>query len=258
MVGKKEFNAINTDFFLHGNKEIERFYQKLSKDPHQLDYYNAIMENRMVMLDEPSGTGKTTVAIKAGLDLLKSGKVNRIVYIRFPSKRGEGLGATTGDLKEKEAKYMKPFYQCLIKDFGFTPEAIEAFIEEGLLETTTDASERGITRDKEFAIIDESQNAIDLPQLNLTLSRFTDESKVCLIGHSKQTDNKNVLYTQLKLNAFQMYQYHYLKKRWAKKIKLVKNYRGELSRWSDEVYTSVKEINTELTDHTLLSQLSLD
>lgn len=243
---KQEFMDEKEDlhYAIHSNHISERFYDKINKDEHQIDYYNSLVTNRMTIVDDPSGTGKTTIAFKAGLDLLKDGEISKIVYIRFPSKRGEGLGFTTGDLKDKQAKYMKPAYQCLY-DLGLSPENVEEMKVQGLLELITDAEERGMTRDKEFAIIDESQNAVDMQTLNLVLSRFTDASKIALIGHSLQADNNNKFYTRHRLTAFQVYQYHYMKKSWVKRCRLVKNYRGEMSRWSDEYNRSIKELDAE-------------
>jgi PhoH-like ATPase len=218
-------------------KPIQKLYKKL--DNYQQNLKAAIEKYKLVFVDEPAGTGKTTITVMTGVDLLRANLVDKLIYVRFPSKRSERLGATPGDLAQKEAKYMLPFYEALT-ECGVQEEGISLLTFEGLIETMTDVKARGRNL-KGFIIIDEAQNAEDLEQLKLILTRIHDHRcRTVVIGHSGQTDSKVQKYGKNQLNAFQVYQAHMTKKPWAVCCQLFHNYRGELSQWADKVKESLK------------------
>ena len=237
----KQFNteekAINQ---LMNSKDRDKLYNRF--DTYQKEYRQAFEIYKMVFVDEKAGTGKTVGAVIAGLEHLRQGKCKKIMYIRFPSKRGQKLGALPGGPDEKEAVYMFPFIEAL-NDCGLQTEAIEVLKAQGLIEMCTDISLRGRTLKDAFIIVDECQNATDLEELQLVLTRIKDsKSSSAIIGHSAQIDSNVKRYGKLKLNAFEVYQIHMTKKSWATKVKLVNNYRGVISQWADEVMLTVKEL----------------
>lgn len=217
------------------SKTTDKLYGRM--DEYQRSFFEAIKTHKVVFVDEPAGTGKTTVAVSAGLDAMRQGK--RLIYIRFASSRGEQLGATPGELEDKEAKYMYPFYEAL-RECGVNDNALNYFMNEGNIETRTDTTERGRNYKDCFIIIDEAQNSSDIEQLRLILTRLHDTSTAVVIGHSGQTDSKVKKYGGL--NAFQVYQEHMTQKPWATKCELKINYRGEVARWADEVDEFIKEV----------------
>lgn len=225
---------------LMNSKQRDRLYNRL--DVHQKEYREAFEKFKMVLVDEKAGTGKTVVAVMAGLEHLRQGKCKKIMYVRFPSKRGQKLGALPGGPDEKEAIYMYPFIEAL-NDCGIQTESIEILKEQGLIEMCTDISLRGRTLKDTFIIVDETQNAVDIEELQLVLTRIKDSrSSSAIIGHSEQTDSNVKKYGKAKYNAFEVYQIHMVKKHWATKIKLYNNYRGAISQWADEVMQTVKEL----------------
>lgn len=133
--------------YLFSNKDIDRYYQKLNND--QKEYYHALLEKDVVFVDAPSGTGKTTIAVMAGLHYLRQGK--QLIYIRFPSKRGEKLGFTPGDLDDKEEKYMYPFYEAM-EEFGIGKALIKELMFVELIDLRTDVTERGRNLKNAFVI----------------------------------------------------------------------------------------------------------
>lgn len=229
---------------LMNRKHTDKLYRKL--DHYQNEYYHAIEDHKIVFVDEKAGTGKTTVAVMSALEHLRDGKVDKIVYVRFPSKRGESLGFTPGDLKGpggKESKYMKPFYEAMAK-CGLQGEAVADLIADEVIVVTTDIDMRGTNIENSFVIIDEAQNAVDKEQLKLVLTRIHDRRcPTVVIGDSNQTDSKVAKYTRLKYNSFEIYQIHMTKKNWAVKCELKINYRGAVSQWADEVEQTIKELD---------------
>lgn len=220
------------------SKEIDNIFNRL--DNFQRSYYSNIFEHKVVFVDAPSGTGKTTIAVMAGLEALMRGKT--LIYIRFPSNRAEKLGATPGDLDEKESKYMYPFYEAL-EECGVYREQVSFLIEKGLIETRTDTTERGRNIKNSFVIIDEAQNAKDIEQLRLILTRLHDSSKAVVIGHSQQVDSKVRKYGLEEFNAFEMYRIHMCKRPWAISCELYNDYRGDISKWADKIEMTLNDGN---------------
>lgn len=229
----------NTLDQLFNASATEELWDKL--DEYQRLYASEVDKRNVVFVDAAAGTGKTTVAVMKALDMLRKGKISSIVYARLPDKRSGKLGFLPGELADKTAGFMAPFYDAL-SECGIQPEAERMLKEKGFIETTTDVFMRGRNLKGVFLIIDEAQNAADITDLQLLLTRPDDNTKICVIGHSEQIDGNVKLYGKDKLNAFQVYAYHMTKKSWATSVKLVTNYRGKVSQWADKVWESVKEL----------------
>jgi len=224
--------------------ETDKLYNKF--DPYQREMDRKIEEYSVVFVDAEAGTGKTTVAVRKALEMLRQGKVNKIHYVRFPDKRGQKLGFLPGEKEDKEAVYMYPFYDAMA-ECGIQEAAVDKLIEKGIIELSTDINLRGRNLKGVFLIVDEAQNAEELGDLKLVLTRLHDHrGKGVVIGHSKQVDGRVRLYTKHRLTSFQIYRYHMTKKPWATTAHLMMNYRGEISKWADRVEESLPEI--ELMD----------
>lgn len=225
---------------LFDTTQSDKFYNKL--DNFQYEAYHCLVSknHNIIMFDESAGCGKTTLAWLAGLNLLRTGQVSKIFYIRLPDIRALKQGFLPGDLEDKESVFMYPAYDaCLIN--GLQPQAVDDLRRKGLIEFCSDATLRGRNIDDAFVIIDECQNA-DIESLQLILTRLHDNCKCVLSGHSGQMDNKSKKYGKSKLNAFEVYQLHLLKKTWSVKCALPINYRGKISKWSDEINKTINEL----------------
>lgn len=202
--------------------------KKLDKD--QLAFYNSMHTNLITCCDARAGTGKTTVATMAALDMLESDSVTKIIYLRFPDKMVQSLGAFPGELKEKERYYMQPFIDAC-EELGIQEELLQSqYVDYNKVLMMTNVTLRGSNFSNAAVIIDEAQNA-SFKDLKLVLTRLHDTCKCALIGHVAQCDNKN----SSKEDAFSMYIDHLSKKKWTKVIHLKTNYRGELSNWADSL-----------------------
>ena len=223
---------------LYDSTTSDRFYGQL--DHRQLEAYACLIgkQYNIIIFDEKAGCGKTTLAFLAGLNMLRTGKVAKIIYIRIPDERALRLGYVPGELNEKEAIFMFPAYDALLVN-GLQPYAVDTLKSKGLIEFCTDTTMRGRNLENAYVIIDEPQNA-DLETLKLLLTRLHDNCKCVLSGHSGQVDSKLPKYGIQGYNAFKVYQAHLLQKPWAIKCVLPINYRGKVSRWADEVDETVK------------------
>ena len=225
----------------NSSKDRDRLYAKL--DSFQKEYCESIMQFPVIMVDQPAGTGKTTIAVMKALDMLRYGAISRIVYIRFPDARYGKLGFMKGYQDEKEAPLMGPFYDACA-ECGLQAEVVDSMIENGMIKLGTDIGYRGCNIKNSFVIIDEAQNGT-IEDLQLMLTRIHDKNCKCLvIGHSGQCDSKLKLYGK-RFNAFQVYQIHMDKQPFTKICTLPINYRGKISLHADNIYQTIQEIENQ-------------
>jgi phosphate starvation-inducible protein PhoH len=76
-------------------------------------YVKAMREHELVFGLGPAGTGKTYLAVAAAVDLLMTGRVERIILSRPAVEAGERLGFLPGDLREKVDPYLRPIFDAL-------------------------------------------------------------------------------------------------------------------------------------------------
>ena len=84
-----------------------------ARSPGQQLYIKALRENELVFGLGPAGTGKTYLAVAAAVDLLMTGRVERIILSRPAVEAGERLGFLPGDLRDKVDPYLRPIFDAL-------------------------------------------------------------------------------------------------------------------------------------------------
>jgi phosphate starvation-inducible PhoH-like protein len=185
------------DAFLQGE---DRVFEKLSsiridvsprkpsvfpKTLGQQIYLNAMLQNTITFGIGPAGTGKTYLAMAMAVSALLRDDVSRIILTRPAIEAGENLGFLPGDFQQKVAPYLRPLYDAL---HDMLPaEAIETYIERGIIEVAPLAYMRGRTLNQAFVILDEAQNTTP-PQMLMFLTRLGFDSKCAITGDLTQTD----------------------------------------------------------------------
>lgn len=132
-----------------------------------------------------AGTGKTYLAVVYAANLLKHGKVDKIILTRPAVEAGESLGFLPGDLKEKVDPYLRPLYDALYDTLG--NEQVQKLLEKELIEIAPLAYMRGRTLDNAFIILDEAQNTTRA-QMKMFLTRMGVNSKIVITGDVTQID----------------------------------------------------------------------
>jgi phosphate starvation-inducible PhoH-like protein len=133
----------------------------------------------------PAGTGKTYLAISAGVEALEAGSVARIVLSRPAVEAGENLGFLPGDMREKLDPYLRPLYDALNDRLG--PKRLRQHLDDGTIEIAPVAFMRGRTLNNSFVLIDEAQNCT-YGQLKMLLTRLGWHSTMVITGDPDQTD----------------------------------------------------------------------
>jgi PhoH-like ATPase len=159
-----------------------------------------------------AGTGKTLVAVAAGLHEMFNRKYNGITVSRPVVSMGDQLGFLPGSLDEKMRPWLQPIHDALDllmrpntplgprrkqqqKAGGAPPAAAkkpyELLMEQGILEIEALCYIRGRSIPNRFFILDEAQQLT--PQEAKTIvTRMSRDSKLVLVGDPAQIDNPYV------------------------------------------------------------------
>jgi PhoH-like ATPase len=168
-------------FGLHGRSAEQRVALDLLLDP----------EVGIVSLGGRAGTGKSALALCAGLEAVMERRHHRKVVVFRPlyAVGGQELGYLPGSESEK----MGPWAQAVFDTLGAltSHDVIEEVLERGMLEVLPLTHIRGRSLHDAFVIVDEAQS-LERNVLLTVLSRIGANSKVVLTHDVAQRDNLRV------------------------------------------------------------------
>jgi PhoH-like ATPase len=145
----------------------------------------------VVSLGGPAGTGKSVLALAAGLEAVVERRTHRRVVVFRPlfAVGGQELGYLPGSEQEK----MSPWAAAVADALEAVTErhVVEELMERGLLETLPLTHIRGRTLTDSWVVIDEAQN-LERSVLLTALSRIGPNSRVVLTHDVAQRDNLRV------------------------------------------------------------------
>lgn len=176
------------ELFKAGTERIEIKTRKKLVEPRteaQKAYVQALFDKELSFGIGPAGTGKTYLAVAVGVNMLISGKVDKIILSRPAVEAGEKLGYLPGDMKDKVDPYMQPLYDAL-GDFLPGKQAAK-MMEEKIIEIAPLAFMRGRTLSNAFVVLDEAQNATSM-QMKMFLTRLGRGSRMVITGDRTQID----------------------------------------------------------------------
>lgn len=153
--------------------------------PNHAVYLDAIDRAQCVVCTGPAGTGKTFMAAAKAVEMLRAGKVKRVVLTRPLQEAGEETGYLPGDLWEKTVDMMVPLIESMEEFLG--PGEFETLRKAGAILVVPLAKMRGRTMKGAFTILDEAQNAT-YKQLTMFLTRLGNDSKMVVCGDHTQSD----------------------------------------------------------------------
>ena len=168
-------------FGLHGRSAEQRVALDLLLDP----------EVGIVSLGGRAGTGKSALALCAGLEAVLERRQHRKVVVFRPlyAVGGQDLGYLPGTEHEK----MSPWAQAVFDTLGavVSGEVVEEVLERGMLEVLPLTHIRGRSLHDSFVIVDEAQS-LERNVLLTVLSRIGQGSRVVLTHDVAQRDNLRV------------------------------------------------------------------
>jgi PhoH-like ATPase len=145
----------------------------------------------IVSLGGRAGTGKSAMALCAGLELVMERRAHRKVVVFRPlyAVGGQELGYLPGSENDK----MQPWAQAVFDTLSAvaSPAVIEEVIARGMLEVLPLTHIRGRSLHDSFVIVDEAQS-LERNVLLTVLSRLGTNSRVVLTHDVAQRDNLRV------------------------------------------------------------------
>jgi PhoH-like ATPase len=168
-------------FGLRGRSAEQRIALELLLDP----------EIGIVSLGGRAGTGKSALALCAGLEAVLERRAHRKVVVFRPlyAVGGQELGYLPGNESEK----MGPWAQAVYDTLGSltSPAVLDEVADRGLLEVLPLTHIRGRSLHDAFVIVDEAQS-LERNVLLTVLSRIGSGSRVVLTHDVAQRDNLRV------------------------------------------------------------------
>jgi PhoH-like ATPase len=168
-------------FGLHGRSAEQRIALDLLLDP----------DVGIVSLGGRAGTGKSALALCAGLEAVMERRQHRKVVVFRPlfAVGGQELGYLPGT----EAEKMNPWGQAVFDTLAalVSREVVEEVLDRGMLEVLPLTHIRGRSLHDAFVIVDEAQS-LERNVLLTVLSRVGQNSRVVLTHDVAQRDNLRV------------------------------------------------------------------
>jgi PhoH-like ATPase len=148
---------------------------------------------QVVTLVGKAGTGKTIMALAAGLEkvLEGGGRYNRILITRPIVPLGNDIGYLPGDKEDKIRPWMQPIYdnlEYLCNEHIQPNGCIDYLLANGKIELEALTYIRGRSIPKQFIICDESQN-LSPHVIKTILTRVGRGSKIIFTGDPEQIDH---------------------------------------------------------------------
>lgn len=163
---------------------------------------------KLVTLVGQAGTGKTLLAVAAGLEkTIDQEAYKKLVVTRPVIPLGNDIGFLPGDKEEKMRPWMSPIYDNLEFIFGLGKDArkekagdhekpknnnvetmVHYFKDKGQLELEAVTYIRGRTMPRQYIIVDEAQN-LTPHEVKTILTRAGEGTKVVLTGDPYQIDH---------------------------------------------------------------------
>jgi len=168
-------------FGLHGRSAEQRIALDILLDP----------DVGIVSLGGRAGTGKSALALCAGLEAVMERRQHRKVVVFRPlyAVGGQDLGYLPGSESEK----MNPWAQAVFDTLGalVTIDVVDEILDRGMLEVLPLTHIRGRSLHDAFVIVDEAQS-LERNVLLTVLSRVGQGSRVVLTHDVAQRDNLRV------------------------------------------------------------------
>lgn len=183
-----ENNVVSLNTYYNNRK---RQVHLLPKTLNQETYINLLTDPSKIIVfaTGPAGTGKTMLAMLAGIKAFKDGSVSKIVLTRpAVGVDDESHGFLPGDLNQKMEPWTRPLFDVLAEYYD--RKDIARMLDEQIIEISPLAFMRGRTFKNSWIIADEMQNATP-NQMKMLLTRIGENSKMVVTGDTRQADRSD-------------------------------------------------------------------
>jgi PhoH-like ATPase len=187
---------------------------------------------KLVTLIGRAGTGKTLLAVAAGLQKVTEENVFQKLLVSRPvMPLGKDIGFLPGDVEEKMSPWMQPIYDNVEFLMGLSQRDKKSgrghheLIDMGIIEIEPLTYIRGRSIPNQYMIVDEAQN-LTPHEVKTILTRAGDNTKIVLAGDPYQIDNP---YVDAMNNGLVYVMNHFRQQRIAGHVTLSKGERSDLA-----------------------------
>ena len=162
--------------------------QKYDITPVHQEFLEACFKDqcKMIIVDGPAGSAKTYLSVYVALQLLRTHKVQEIIYIRsIVESASKSMGSLPGEVDEKFLPWCFPLFEKLNE---FLDKSMStSLIAEEYVKCVPVNYVRGLTFNNACVIVDEAQN-LTQGELTTILTRFGENTKYIVTGDTQQSD----------------------------------------------------------------------
>jgi len=182
--------AVETNNTLSFNQYVQqrKTVHLIPKSLNQETYIELLTDEtkHIVFATGPAGTGKTMLAMLAGIKAFKEGSVSKIILTRpAVGVDDEKHGFLPGNITAKMEPWTRPLFDVMQE--YYSTKDIARMIDENTIEIAPLAFMRGRTFKEAWVVADEMQNATP-GQIKMLLTRLGEGSKIVVTGDTRQAD----------------------------------------------------------------------
>jgi phosphate starvation-inducible protein PhoH and related proteins len=180
-------NTLSFNQYVQQRKTVHLIPKSLNQE-----HYIELLTNQtkhIVFATGPAGTGKTMLAMLAGIKAFKEGQVSKLILTRpAVGVDDEKHGFLPGNINAKMEPWTKPLFD-VIQEY-YNPREVARMLEEQVIEISPLAFMRGRTFKGSWVVADEMQNATP-GQIKMLLTRLGEGSKIVVTGDTRQADRSD-------------------------------------------------------------------
>jgi len=185
--------AVETNNTLSFNQYVQqrKTVHLIPKSLNQEQYIELLTDEtkHIVFATGPAGTGKTMLAMLAGIKAFKEGSVSKIILTRpAVGVDDEKHGFLPGNITAKMEPWTRPLFDVMQE--YYSTKDIARMIDENTIEIAPLAFMRGRTFKGSWVVADEMQNATP-GQIKMLLTRLGEGSKIVVTGDTRQADRSD-------------------------------------------------------------------
>jgi PhoH-like ATPase len=215
---------------------VEGVWGLFSRNMEQIFALDALLDDniKLVTLTGMAGTGKTLLAIAAGLAKTTDEDIYQKLLVSRPIfPLGKDIGFLPGDLEDKLNPWMQPIFDNLELLLGgsgqqrkkYLSKSYQELLNQGMLAVEPLTYIRGRSLPHQYFVVDEAQN-LTPHEIKTILTRAGDGTKVVLTGDPYQIDNP---YIDFQNNGLTYVVERFKSEKIASHVNLLKGERSELA-----------------------------
>lgn len=181
----------NTVVSFNSYVQRQKTVHLIPKSINQETYIDLLTDDSkcIVFATGPAGTGKTMLAMLAGIQAFKEGQVSKLILTRpAVGVDDERHGFLPGDINAKMEPWTRPLFDVIAE--YYSPKEVARMLEEQVIEIAPLAFMRGRTFKGCWIVADEMQNATP-GQIKMLLTRLGEGSKIVVTGDTRQADRRD-------------------------------------------------------------------